>query len=74
MLNRAAVEDPEVFAVKGVSRQEMHQHLVHNMCLPYKTLHARAFRDQTVKITEKSYLQDEIRRLYNGGDKFHPYM
>ena len=45
MLNRAAVEDPEVFAVKGVSKAEMHANLVHNMCLPYKTLHARAFRD-----------------------------
>ena len=24
MLNRAAVEDPEIFAVKGISREEMH--------------------------------------------------
>ena len=43
------------------------------MCLPYKKLQVRAFRDTTAKITEKNYLNDEIRRAYNGGDKFHPY-
>lgn len=74
MLNRALIEDPEVFAVKGISRKEMHMNLVHNMCLPYKSLHARAFRDQTVRISEKNYLNDEMRRLSNGGDKFHPYL
>ena len=36
MLTRAKLEDPEVFAMKGLSKGEMQKHLVHNMCLPYK--------------------------------------
>ena len=74
MLTRAQVEEPEVFAMKGMSKHEMQAHLVHNMCLPYAKLHARAFRDTTAKINEKNYLNDDIRRLSNGGDKFHPYI
>ena len=74
MLTRAQVEDPEVFAMKGMNKSEMQQLLVHNMCLPYAKLRAKVFRDTTAKITEKHYLQDDIRRLYNKGDKFHPYM
>ena len=33
MLTRAKVEDPEIFAVKGMSKHEMQQHLINNMCL-----------------------------------------
>ena len=74
MLTRAKLEDPEVFAMKGMSKAEMQTHLIHNMCLPYKQMHAKVFRDTTAKFTEKNYLNDEIRRLYNDGDKFHPYI
>ena len=74
MLKRALVEDPEVFVVKGINRREMHENIVHNMCLKYKQVHARAFREQTVKIHEDKYLKDTIRRLNNDGDKFHPYL
>ena len=73
MLTRAKAEDPEVFATKGMSKQEMQVHMVNNICLPYKKLQNRAFRDTTAKITESNYLKDEVRRLSNGGDKFHPY-
>ena len=44
------------------------------MCLPYAKLHSKLFRETTAKITEKNYLNDDIRRLYNDGDKFHPYL
>ena len=73
MLTRAQVEDPEVFAMRGMSKQEMQAHLVNNMCIQYSKLNARVFRDTTAKIDDKNYLNDDIRRLYNGGDKFHPY-
>ena len=73
MLTRAKVEDPEIFAVKGMSKEEMQTHLVNNMCLPYSKFKAKMFRETTAKIHEKNYLNDEIRRLYNDGDKFHPY-
>ena len=74
MLTRAKAEEPEIFALKGMSKSEMQAHMVNNICLPYKKIQARVFRDRTAKINEDTYLKDEIRRLYNGGDKFHPYM
>ena len=73
MLTRAKAEDPEIFAMRGMSKGEMQAHLTHNMCLPYAKVHSKVFRETTAKINEKNYLNDEIRRLYNGGDKFHPY-
>ena len=73
MLTRAVVDDPEIFAMRGMSKQEMQAHLVNNMCLQYSKLNARVFRDTTAKIDDKNYLNDDIRKLYNGGDKFHPY-
>ena len=73
MLMRAKAEDPDIFAMKGMSKEEMQAHLTHNMCLPYSKMHAKVFRETTAKINEKNYTNDEIRRLYNGGDKFHPY-
>ena len=73
MLTRAKAEDPEIFAMRGMAKEEMQMHLVNNMCLQYKKLHAKVFREATVKIEQKNYLNDEIRRLYNDGDKFHPY-
>ena len=33
MLTRAQVEDPEIFAMRGMSKQEMQAHLVNNMCI-----------------------------------------
>ena len=74
MLTRAKAEDPEIFALKGMSKSEMQAHMINNICLPYKKVQARVFRDTTAKINEDHYLKDEIRRLYNGGDKFHPYV
>ena len=65
MLSRAKAEDPEIFAMRGMSKHEMQQHLVHNMCLPYAKVHAKVFRETTAKLHEKNYLDDEIRRLYN---------
>ena len=48
MLTRAKLEDPEIFAVRGMSKQEMQANLVHNMCLPYSKYHARIYRDTTI--------------------------
>ena len=74
MLVRAKVEDPGFFAKKGISKEELQSHMINNMCLPYGKLQAQVFRETTAKITEKNYLNDDIRRLYGGGGKFHPYL
>ena len=44
MLSRAKIEDPEIFAVKGMSKPEMQMHLIHNMCLPMAKLNAAQYR------------------------------
>ena len=74
LLRRAEVEDPAIFAVKGMSKEEMHLQMIQNMCLPYAHQKALSFRDATAKINEKRYLNDEIRRLTQGGERFHPYL
>ena len=48
--------------------------MIKNMCVKYDKLQSRVFRDTTAKINEKRYLDDEIRRAYAGGQKFHPYL
>ena len=52
----------------------MKTYLVHNMCLPYKKYLARSFRDRKAELNTKEYTTDDIRRFYNKGDRFHPYM
>ena len=48
--------------------------MVNNMCLEYQKLHSKVFRETSASIKEKNYLNDDIRRLYAGGQKFHPYL
>tara|TARA_B110000285_G_C14767893_1_gene442630 strand:+ start:371 stop:595 length:225 start_codon:yes stop_codon:yes gene_type:complete len=74
MLTRAQVEDPEIFAKKGMSKNEMQSLMVNNMCLEYSKLHSKVFRETAASIKEKNYLNDDIRKLYAGGQKFHPYL
>ena len=74
LLRRAEVADPEFFAVKGINKDEMEVEMIQGMCLPQAQVKALSFRNTTAKIFEKRYLNDEIRRLYNGGDRFHPYL
>ena len=44
------------------------------MCGKQEQVQRRLFRNATADITEKAYLTDDIRKLYNGGDRFHPYV
>ena len=74
LLKRLEGERPEFFEENGITRESLCTQLSHNICLPYTKLRGKAFRDTTVKIKEKAHLQDQIRRLSNGGDKFHPYL
>ena len=50
MLTRAKAEDPEIFAMRGMSKEEMQSHLINNMCLQYSKLQAKVFRETTAKI------------------------
>ena len=74
MLKRIESEKPEFFAEAGVTKEEMAVQLTHNMCLPYQKIKNQVHRKTVAEFKEKETLRDDIRRLYNGGDKFHPYI
>lgn len=74
LLKRLEAEKPEFYEENNISKRLLVAHLVNNMCLPYTKYRGKVFRDTSVKIKEKQYLTDQVRRLYNGGDNFHPYI
>eukprot|EP00356_Strombidium_inclinatum_P011806 CAMPEP_0170491980 /NCGR_PEP_ID=MMETSP0208-20121228/11465_1 /TAXON_ID=197538 /ORGANISM="Strombidium inclinatum, Strain S3" /LENGTH=119 /DNA_ID=CAMNT_0010767645 /DNA_START=30 /DNA_END=389 /DNA_ORIENTATION=+ len=74
MLEKAKDEDNDLYADRGLSHDEMVEHLVNTMCLPYRKAHASQFRQSKADQMSKHYLNDTIRRAINGGDKFNPYM
>ena len=74
MLQRLENEVPDYFRDKGVSRTDMMASLMNNICLPITKAHGAQFRDTTARFKETAHTTDTIRRLNNGGDKFHPYL
>ena len=74
MLMRLEEEEPDFFENKGISRREFAVNLALQVCLPYEKYYSKVFRQTTAAIKEKEHLNDTIRRLTNGGDKFHPYL
>ena len=74
MLKRLEKEKPDFFAENNIEKAEMIVHLTNNMCLPYTKYKSRVFRSTTANLKEGEHLKDQIRRLSNGGDRFHPYL
>ena len=74
MIQRLLNEEPDYFDDKPVGRHEFSLHLQNNICLPVIKYKTAAFQDATAQLSEKAHLTDRIRKLSNGGDKFHPYL
>ena len=74
MLKRLEKEKPEFYEENNVHKDVLAADLINNMCLPYSKLKSSMYRQRTAELKEKEHLNDHIRRLYNGGDKFHPYL
>ena len=74
MLHRVANEEPTYFEDKGISRPELMSHLINNICYPVTKHYSRQFRETSATMREDKHTQDMIRRMANGGDKFHPYL
>ena len=74
MLKRLDKEKPEFYEDNNISKAELIAHLTNNMCLTYSKYKSKVFRDTTAQLKEKEHLNDQIRRLSNGGDRFHPYI
>ena len=74
MVKRLLTEQPDFLETNNLSKGLLVADLTNNMCLPYTKYRGVVFRDTLSKIKEKAYLTDQIRRLDNGGDRFHPYL
>ncbi len=73
MLKRMEKEKAEFFEENSINKRELVAHLTNNMCLPYTKYKNTVFRDTLAQIKSKEHLTEQIRRLANGGDRFHPY-
>ena len=65
---------PEVFDALGMNHQDMVMRLAANFCIPTTKLHAKMHREGVAYNMEHYHTQDLIRRTYNQGDAFHPYL
>eukprot|EP00355_Strombidium_rassoulzadegani_P003284 CAMPEP_0168614876 /NCGR_PEP_ID=MMETSP0449_2-20121227/4210_1 /TAXON_ID=1082188 /ORGANISM="Strombidium rassoulzadegani, Strain ras09" /LENGTH=138 /DNA_ID=CAMNT_0008655589 /DNA_START=12 /DNA_END=428 /DNA_ORIENTATION=+ len=78
VISRAKEEDPEVFAndpvLSKLDDQELVNKFATNMCFKQRKMAASAFRAATASVRDKYYLKDDIIRLSNDGQKYHPYM
>ena len=74
MVLRVLEEQPDFFEDKNITKTEFVAHVENNLCLGQSKYRAKVMKDTTAKIQEDGYLTDKIRRLANGGDKFHPYL
>ena len=73
MLIRLQKEKPEFFEENNIDKHELLAHLTNNMCLKESKYKSKAYREAVAGIKEKEHLNEQIRRLSNGGDRFHPY-
>ena len=46
---------------------------MNNMCQEAQIIRNAAFVKTRADITERAYVKEDIRRLFNGGQRFHPY-
>ena len=73
MLDKLEEEQPDFFSSNNINRNELQETLNNNMCVSFSKLKALSYRKTTAAIVDKKHLTDHIRKLYNGGDRFHPY-
>ena len=73
MVQRVLEEEPEFFEEKGTSREVFQAHLENNICLGASKYRASVVKNTMAQMTDDHYTTDQVRRLANGGQKFHPY-
>ncbi len=72
MLMRLEKERPDFYEENNINKKELAAHLNNNMCLAYSKYKSKVFRDTTAQLKEKEHVTEQMRRLNNGGDRFHP--
>ena len=71
---RVEQDNPTYFEDNSIEKGTLMANMAMNVCHNFSKYRSTAFREAMTKNTEKSYLTDDIRRIYNGGDRFHPYL
>ena len=74
MRRRIDEEQPEYFEEKGVPVGRFHNDFIKEVCYEEMVKGQHAGRSRQADLLAKHHLNDTMRRLVNGGDKFHPYM
>ena len=73
MIMRIEKEDPNFFDDKDYTREEIIAKINHNLCLQIHQYRAKVFQNTVTDMLDKDHTREEIRRLVNGGQRFHPY-
>ena len=71
---RTLAEEPDFFDERNTTKEEFLAHIENNLCLGVAKYRAHVFKQTVANVQEDGYLNDKIRRLVNGGDRFHPYI
>ena len=74
MLHRALEENPDFFEDKGMSKGEFMAHMQNNLCLGQLKYRQAMFKQTAADLSDDHFTNDRVRRLVNGGDRFHPYL
>ena len=74
MMQRTITEEPDFLEERGTTKEEFLAHIQNNLCLGLTKYRSSVFKQTAANIQEDGYVNDKVRRLVNGGDKFHPYI
>ena len=74
MLQRTLAEEPDFLEERGTTKEEFLAHISNNLCFGLTKYRNHVFKTTVAGVQEEGYLNDKIRRLTNGGDRFHPYI
>jgi hypothetical protein len=72
-MNRLADADPDFLRNNDISQRELELQLTNNICQEAQIIRNAAFVKTQADIVERKYVKEDIRRLINGGQRFHPY-
>jgi hypothetical protein len=73
LLEKLKEKKPELYESYGASDAEMATHMSRIACLSVLKHQSKITREISVSLRDKKHLTEEIRKLYNQGDTFHPY-
>ena len=74
MKRRLEEEQPDYFEERGVDEPVFRRNFVREVCYENEKVYAVLAKKRIYDALAKQKLTEQIRKLNNGGDKFHPYL